>query len=88
MNSKNVMAFCYGPCMTNNGKHNKFCQNSNSTKVKLMKLLNKHDMAHMVIKTSHTLLLRSTNFPLPFSIFTNMKNNQMLMWAIVVSNVI
>ncbi len=27
MNSKNVMAFRYGPCMTNNGKHNKLCQN-------------------------------------------------------------
>ncbi len=61
---------------------------TSSTKVKLMRLLNKHGMACMFIKTSHTLLLRSTNCPPPSSKFTNVKNNQMLMWPIVVSNVI
>ncbi len=61
---------------------------SNFAKVKLTRLLNKHGMACMVIKTSHTLLLKSTNCPPPSSKFTNVKNNQMLMRAIVVSNVI
>ncbi len=65
-----------------------FAKISNSTKVKLVRLLKKHGMACMVIKTSHTLLLRSNNCPPPSSKFTNVKSNQMLMWVIIVSNVI
>ncbi len=60
------------------------CANSsNSIKLKLVKDLNKLGVAHMVIKTSRTPMLRSTNCPPSSSNSVGVKNSQVLTHVIV-----
>ncbi len=39
---------------------------SNSTKVKLVKILNNLDIAHIIMSTSRTPMLQNTNWPMPY----------------------
>lgn len=58
---------------------------SNSPIIKLVKVLNKHGMACMVVRMSHTPTLRST-YCLPPSNYAGVKYSQMLTQAIITSS--
>ncbi len=62
----------------------KSCANSsNLVKLKLVKDLSKLGVAHMVVKTSCTPMLKSTNCPPPSSNLVGVKNSQVLTHVIV-----
>ncbi len=68
------------PMMVGTTSYAKF---SNSIELKLINDFNKLGMAHMVVKTSHTSMLRSTNCPPPSSNSIGVKNSQVLTHVIV-----
>jgi hypothetical protein len=53
----------------------KDANSSNSTKVKLVKVLNKFGVAHIVVNTSQTSIVGSIDCPTPSSISWDVKNS-------------
>ncbi len=81
----NVVWFPNEPHMTNDGGDHKLCQ---LLKLKLVKDLNKLGVAHMVVKTSHTPMLWSTNCPPPSFNFVGVKYSQVLTHVIMACTII
>jgi hypothetical protein len=66
--SKNVIWLPCGPHMTNSGQTTSCINSQKISKIKLVKVLNKLNWPHMVVRMSFTPTIQSTNCPLPFPI--------------------